>query len=70
MNIIGQALLGAGGGSSAGVAAAGFLVEPSIGVDIAAGHNLRIVPDIGYSYIPSTSTFSGFVFDVAIHFMN
>jgi hypothetical protein len=69
-NLIFQATLGAAGGSNSSTGAASFLIEPTVGLDFALGRSLHGVVDLGYSYLPAATNFSGLVVEFNIAFLN
>jgi hypothetical protein len=76
VNFLAETLFGGGGGSSTTSSnavsnnGAGLVIEPTFGADFLLGKRTRGVVDVGYLWMPSTTSFSGLVAGIRIDFID
>lgn len=68
MDFLFELMIGGGGGNSSTVGG-GLVIHPSIGLDVGLGKATRFVFTVGYSWLPTTTTFSGLTGNVRIDFL-
>jgi hypothetical protein len=76
VNLLGETLFGGAGGSATTTSSAvnsngaGLILSPAFGVDTVLGKRTRGVLDIGYLWMPSTTSYSGLVAEIRIDFVD